>query len=440
MDYLKPGISFLLEVPLTIWFFRHFDDDISNMQSSQRHLPVGYGAFVLLLPLYFVGPQIPFGFYLRIPYRWLVYFLILKLTTQEDAPTRLHVSLSTAFLLTIMQLYVGIARVFDIEVLYLRVFHNPLLSTILLALSESILLFVIFWGFLRFVPISRFRGISPSQLTAYLVCILGGIITRSSMLQTYKAGIKPEDHLDLFAIFFSSALYLCIVMIERYYYLEMDAVQVSQLMKSSQYELEALNLKVANDQQIRSIHHDMKNHYAALDALLEDGNVAGARDYLRALGRELQPPKVPVGTGNLLLDQLLCEKMALAEKAETSFTVDLDYRQCGFISNVDTVTIFANILDNSLEASSKAAPGDRFIRIRGGCKAGCFLCSVSNSCTGSLRFVHGIPVTTKRDALSHGYGIKNVQKVLSKYSGELNVSAEEGLFSLYLTIPLPAKE
>ena len=65
MDYLKPGISFLLEVPLTIWFFRHFDDDISNLQSSQRHLPVGYGAFVLLLPLYFVGPQIPFGFYLH---------------------------------------------------------------------------------------------------------------------------------------------------------------------------------------------------------------------------------------------------------------------------------------------------------------------------------------------------------------------------------------
>ena len=220
----------------------------------------------------------------------------------------------------------------------------------------------------------------------------------------------------------------------------MDAVQLNQLMKSSQYELEALNLKVANDQQIRSIHHDMKNHYAALDALLEDGNVAGARDYLRALGRELQPPKVPVGTGNLLLDQLLCEKMALAEKAETSFTVDLDYRQCGFISNVDTVTIFANILDNSLEASSKAAPGDRFIRIKGGRKAGCFLCVVSNSCTGSLRFVHGIPVTTKKDALSHGYGIRNVQKALAKYCGELNVSAEEGLFSLYLTIPLPAKE
>ena len=436
MEYLKPGLSFLIEVPLTIWFFRQFED----MQASQKHLPAGYGAFLLLLPLYFVGSQIPFGFFLRIPYRWLVYYLILQLTTQEDALTRLHVSLSATFLLTIMQMYVGIARVFGIETLYLSVFHSPLLSAVLLALTDSILLFVIFWGFLRFVPISRFRGISPSQLMAYLICTLGGIITRSFMLQTYNAGIKPDDHLDLVSVFFSSALYLCIVMIERYYYLEMDAVQVNQLMKSSQYELEALNLKVENEQQIRSIHHDMKNHYAALDALLEDGNVAEARDYLRALGSNLQTKKVSVGTGNLLLDQLLSEKTALAEKEEITVTIDLDYRQCGFISNVDTVTIFANILDNSLEAASKAAPGDRFIRIKGGCKAGCFLCVVSNSCTGSLRFVHGIPVTTKKDALSHGYGIRNVQKALAKYCGELNVSAEEGLFSLYLTIPLPAKE
>ena len=399
MEYLKPGLSFLIEVPLTIWFFRQFED----MQASQKHLPAGYGAFLLLLPLYFVRSQIPFGFFLRIPYRWLVYYLILKLTTQEDAPTRLHVSLSATFLLTIMQMYVGIARVFGIETLYLSVFHSPLLSAVLLALTDSFLLFVIFWGFLRFVPISRFRGISPSQLMAYLICTLGGIITRSFMLQTYNAGIRPDDHLDLISIFFSSALYLCIVMIERYYYLEMDAVQVSQLMKSSQYELEALNLKVENEQQIRSIHHDMKNHYAALD-------------------------------------QLLSEKTALAEKEEIAVTVDLDYRQCVFISNVDTVTIFANILDNSIEAASKASNGDRFIRIKGGCKAGCFLCMISNSCTGSPRFVHGIPVTTKKDALSHGYGIRNVQKALAKYSGELNVSAEEGLFSLYLTIPLPAKE
>lgn len=436
MEYLKPGLSFLIEVPLTIWFFRQFED----MQASQKHLPAGYGAFLLLLPLYFVGSQIPFGFFLRIPYRWLVYYLILKLTTQEDAPTRLHVSLSATFLLTIMQMYVGIARVFGIETLYLSVFHSPLLSAVLLALTDSILLFVIFWGFLRFVPISRFRGISPSQLMAYLICTLGGIITRSFMLQTYNAGIRPDDHLDLISIFFSSALYLCIVMIERYYYLEMDAVQVSQLMKSSQYELEALNLKIENEQQIRSIHHDMKNHYAALDALLEDGNVAEARDYLRALGRDLQPRKATAGTGNLILDQLLSEKTALAEKEEIAVTVDLDYRQCVFISNVDTVTIFANILDNSIEAASKASNGDRFIRIKGGCKAGCFLCMISNSCTGSPRFVHGIPVTTKKDALSHGYGIRNVQKALAKYSGELNVSAEEGLFSLYLTIPLPAKE
>ena len=155
----------------------------------------------------------------------------------------------------------------------------------------------------------------------------------------------------------------------------------------------------------------------------------------------------------LILDQLLSEKTALAEKEEIAVTVDLDYRQCVFISNVDTVTIFANILDNSIEAASKASNGDRFIRSQRTQVefSALHLGNIQNivdqrqqmvagQADLSQVFFHGIPVTTKKDALSHGYGIRNVQKALAKYSGELNVSAEEGLFSLYLTIPLPAKE
>lgn len=261
------------------------------------------------------------------------------------------------------------------------------------------------------------------------------------MLNIYTAGTAPAGNLNVVSIFFSSALYICIVMIERYYYLEMDAIQVNQMMKSSRYELEALNLKVENEQRIRSIYHDMKNHYIAIDALLESGRIDEARNYMSTLSNAAQSQKTSVGTGNPILDQLLSEKLLAAQKEDIPFKIDLDYSLCGFISNVDTVIIFANILDNAIEAASRVDKDRRFIRIKGGCSAGCFLCVVSNSCTGELRFIYGLPATTKKDALNHGYGIKNIQKALSSYNGELNVSADEpGIFSLYITIPLVEKE
>lgn len=434
MNAFKPVLSFIMEIPLTVWFFRQFED----FHVFRRRRLAGCCAFFLLLPLYLVSSGIPFGYFLRIPYRGLVYFLILSLITAEDTLTRLHISLSTTFLVTITQMFIGIARLFGIENAAARVFPIPA-AGIVLALFDTVLLFAVFAGFLHFVPISRFRGISASLLASYLACTLGGIITRTIMLGSYNAGTGRTEPM-IISLLLSGALYICIVMIERYYYLELDARQVREMILSSEYELKALRQKAENEEHIHSIYHDMKNHYMALDALLEQGKTGQAREYLHDLNTQAQWKRPETETGDPILDQLLSEKMHAAKEAGISVQAQVDYAACRFVSSVDTVIIFGNLLDNAIEAAARFDGKDRFISIRGGCSAGCFLGVISNSCRGDLRFVQGSPATTKKDTLQHGYGIKNVRKALAIYGGELNISVEKDVFSAYITIPLIGQE
>ena len=52
-------------------------------------------------------------------------------------------------------------------------------------------------------------------------------------------------------------------------------------------------------------------------------------------------------------------------------------------------------------------------------------------------FKDGLPVTTHRDKLMHGYGMKSIRMIVQRLGGELKIKAESGLFSLVLVIPNP---
>lgn len=52
-------------------------------------------------------------------------------------------------------------------------------------------------------------------------------------------------------------------------------------------------------------------------------------------------------------------------------------------------------------------------------------------------FEGGLPKTTKKDYFHHGFGLKSIQYMVKKYDGNLNVSIEDGCFSLKILIPIP---
>ena len=55
----------------------------------------------------------------------------------------------------------------------------------------------------------------------------------------------------------------------------------------------------------------------------------------------------------------------------------------------------------------------------------------------SIKVEDGLPVTTKKDSVYHGYGVKSMQYLVNKYRGDMSICVEHNVFSLKLLLPDP---
>lgn len=123
-------------------------------------------------------------------------------------------------------------------------------------------------------------------------------------------------------------------------------------------------------------------------------------------------------TGNPAVDVILTEKALHCEKEQIEFSCILDGTQFNFMRPEDIYALFGNALDNAIESVEKEEPEHRFVALRSG-RQGELLClHLDNYCSGELKFVDGLPVTTKQQEPGfHGFGTKSIRFLAEKYGG-----------------------
>ncbi len=198
-----------------------------------------------------------------------------------------------------------------------------------------------------------------------------------------------------------------------------------------QYELSRENISIINQKC-----HDLKHQVSALRLIRNpDEREAGLQELERAV---LIYDSV-VKTGNEVLDTVLTEKSLLCEKEGISWTCMADGRLLGFMQPVDLYTLFGNALDNAIESSQAVSNLEQrtvVVAVRN--QHGTAFIQVENYYTQPIRLQDGTPVTTKKDAENHGYGLKSIRSITARYGGVMDISAEDNIFRLNILIPLPA--
>lgn len=108
------------------------------------------------------------------------------------------------------------------------------------------------------------------------------------------------------------------------------------------------------------------------------------------------------------------------------------------MSPFDISALFGNALDNAMESVVKIEdPEQRLIHLQVSRQKNFVHISVENRYAGQLRFIHGLPVTSKKDHRYHGFGVRSIRQTAAKYGGSTTISSEEGWFRLNILIPLP---
>ena len=207
-----------------------------------------------------------------------------------------------------------------------------------------------------------------------------------------------------------------------------DKMQIAQLQQQFAYYQE----KLKDEEKVRSVYHDMKNHLLVLQRQINSPETA-------EMVEKLQSQVAMYGdyehTGNDILDIILKEKSETAREKHIALSVTADLNGVDFIEPLDISTIFGNRLDNAIEASEKLPEEQRAILVKAGKMQNFFSVLIENNClqdSGNTK-----SRTTKNDDFLHGFGISNMRKAAEKYDGQLTIKCENEKLTLKILIPIP---
>ena len=207
-----------------------------------------------------------------------------------------------------------------------------------------------------------------------------------------------------------------------------DKMQIAQLQQQFAYYQE----KLKDEENVRSVYHDMKNHLLVLQRQINSPETA---EMVEKLQSQVAMYEDYEHTGNDILDIILKEKSETAREKHIALSVTADLNGVDFIEPLDVSTIFGNGLDNAIEASEKLPEEQRAILVKAGRVQNFFSVLIENSCLQNREYTK--QRTTKSDDFLHGFGISNMRKAAEKYDGQLTIKCENEKFTLKILIPIP---
>ena len=298
-----------------------------------------------------------------------------------------------------------------------------------------ILYFLIQIAFMLFF--SRFMkkhsgGIDAKSLLAISISFFIIEVLAQTITIAFHAGEADwfNLYIELAAIVVAMLFVILLVYIKSYLYLreqeQRDKMQIAQLQQQYAYYQD----KLKDEERIRSIYHDMKNHLLVLEG-------SQATDETRKMAQKLRSQIADyenyIHTGNNFLDIIIKDKAEKAREKQIDFSAFIDFGGMDFIEPLDISTLFGNGIDNAIEASEKLPQEQRVILVKAGKVQDFVSILIENNCSSEE---HTDGHTTKADKFLHGFGISNMKKAAEKYGGTCTTIQGNGKFALKILLPV----
>ena len=308
-----------------------------------------------------------------------------------------------------------------------QIFADPQLYMIC-ALFSYIVIFVVSFAIWRFAQSwTKIEKISVSGFLAMLVFPLVSLGTITFLFQ-----VTAKDHsVSHWAIVNALGLVAAnAVLMGLLHHIEQEAEERKQnvaLQHQFETQLEKTQVLLEAQTAQRKQTHDFKHHLSVLGGLLQEENLAAARQYLAEISETGQLDALAVHSNNPVVDAILNQKYAQA--CELGIQVDFAINDLAEfpLSNKETVVVLSNLLDNAIEAC-KTQKGTRLIRVKIQCSEEKTILSVMNTIDKAPVMENGLPVTTKADPLAHGYGLQNIVSILADHGACPAILCQDGWF------------
>ncbi len=194
---------------------------------------------------------------------------------------------------------------------------------------------------------------------------------------------------------------------------------------------------------LKSIRHDMKNNYAYMRLLLDNGQYQELDAYLEQYNSELFDPISFSLCGNLTVDYVLSMEIHKAQQLGIQVKHRLSLASSLPVNDTDLCNLLTNALDNAIESVARnegLSEEERVISVSILQERGSLLVHVANPAENSYTGDITASPTSKANPDLHGYGTKIIDRIVKRYCGARHSFQKDGTFVLDLMLSLSTGE
>lgn len=203
-------------------------------------------------------------------------------------------------------------------------------------------------------------------------------------------------------------------------------IQMKTIWESEKKQLE---ISKENMDYMKILAHDLKHE-------LNESTLLISKDKVNELNRRIATFGNSIKTGNDILDLVIAERTLIVQKENINLSIIADGSVLSNMKQSDCYSLFMNIMDNAIDAVKELPKDQREISLAVRESMGMILIHEVNPFKGTLNFKDGLPQTTKRDSMYHGFGTKSIKGIVDSYSGDCEISIKDNnIYVLNILLP-----
>lgn len=179
-------------------------------------------------------------------------------------------------------------------------------------------------------------------------------------------------------------------------------------------------------EEVRSLRHDVKKYILAMQAVAEHGDTEELHKIAQAATDIFERSTNVSAVGNPVVDALLNYYLRIAEKNNIKVKLDVTIPEVLTISSLSLSIIIGNTFDNAIEACCDLPAEQRIIHLQ--------LRKQYRSLFYRLENPYSDTVRSIRIGEYHGYGLKNINRIVQENHGDFYTKKKDGVFTVQVRL------
>lgn len=271
----------------------------------------------------------------------------------------------------------------------------------------------------------RLRGLPVSYWIFFAVCPVLSILC----LLVFDSYLMQAESVNLYTVFIPSFCILYVnFMLFRFFETFSEKIRLMVVEELAQSEKENYKLLQENEEELRSLRHDIKNHILMIEEYLNKSNTETAIEHIKGISKTLDAISTIIYTSNPSIDAAVNIGGRKARLAGIDYKVQVLGNAEVKVEAVDICRLLSNAIDNAIEAAQETKEKYIFMEIK--ISEENIIIHIENSTQKEKSSL----LTSKKDRKNHGFGMIGIKKVVNKQNGVMNYNLNNGVFSLNIML------